>query len=95
MNNRELLLPGTVDANKYTASLDAIRNLLKDKDPTERFSALSAVSVVTTVPIIALFLIVIDMFGAEDRLYFDLSKLMIFYDVGVAVYKDETVVQFK
>jgi hypothetical protein len=83
-----------VDANKYAASVKAIEGLLKDKDDKERSESISSIAVATSVPIIAVILIVIDLFGPQQSLYDMLSRMMRFYKVDRAFYKDEDVRQY-
>lgn len=79
---------GTVDANQYTASLPAIKNLLLDKNTSsERLGAIGSVSVATMVPIIAVIMIVSDIYGPSDELDKMLLRMMKFYRIGLASYK--------
>lgn len=80
---------GTMDANKYTASLSAIRDLLKDKNALERLEALSLVSVVTMVPIIAVMAWVLDIYGPDDSIDASMHRGMIFYKMKRVFIKDK------
>lgn len=76
---------GTVDANKYTASLKAIRDLLQDKNAKERLEAMGSVSVATSVPIIAVTALVGQMYEFTPELNIFLHRLMQFYRIGLVI----------
>lgn len=79
---------GIIDANKYTTSVGAMKNLMNDKNAKERFEAISSVSVATSVPVIAVVAWVMDIYGNNEELRDLLGRLMKFYVIDSVLIKD-------
>lgn len=80
---------GTIDANKYTASVPVIKDLLKDKSALERLEALGIVAVTTMVPIIAVGAWVLEIYGPDEFINNNMHNNMIFYNIARVLIKDK------
>lgn len=80
---------GTMDANKYKASVLAITDLLKDMSALERLEAIAFVSITTMVPIIALDAWVLETYGPDEFINNHMHNCMKFYNITKVLIKDK------
>jgi hypothetical protein len=71
----------TIDADQYRVNVLVIKQLLIDKTDVERLESISALAIITGVPIVIVMVYIIEIYGEIPGITEKLYRLMKFYHI--------------